>query len=181
MTAESYDQIRVWHQYHQSIGVSIFYLFVDGQAAHPEVQAQLALLPGVTVIPRDEQLVQRQAHSRIWNETWLAAFFHKPCNHELFVRQSLNMESKPPASSSANCSMPVTVEAEQFHVDVGVMIGAHNIWLSLCSHPSFLQLSCLHSLRWKAACTLYLPLQSLLRMNMHAARHIGGVYHQSAC
>lgn len=94
MTSESYDQIRVWHQYHQSIGVSIFYLFVDGQAAHPEVQAQLALLPGVTVIPRDEQLVERQAHSRIWNETWLAAFFHKPCNHELFVRQSLNMESE---------------------------------------------------------------------------------------
>ena len=28
----------------------------------------------------------------MWNETWLAAFFHKPCNHELFVRQSLNME-----------------------------------------------------------------------------------------
>ena len=97
MTSEGYDQIRVWHQYHQSIGVSIFYLFVDGQAAHPEVQARLALLPGVTVIPRDEQLVERQAHSRIWNETWLAAFFHKPCNHELFVRQSLNMESKAPA------------------------------------------------------------------------------------
>lgn len=94
MTSESYDQIRVWLQYHQSVGVSIFYLFVDGQAARPEVQAQLALLPGVTVIPRDEQLIERQAHSRIWNETWLAAFFHKPCNHELFVRQSLNMESE---------------------------------------------------------------------------------------
>ncbi|RZR70644.1 hypothetical protein BHM03_00000938 [Ensete ventricosum] len=30
--------------------------------------------------------------SRIWNETWLAAFFYKPCNYELFVKQSLNME-----------------------------------------------------------------------------------------
>ena len=94
MTSESYDQIRVWLQYHQTLGVSLFYLFVDGQAARPEVQAQLLLLPGVTVIPRDEELIERQAHSRIWNETWLAAFFHKPCNHELFVRQSLNMESK---------------------------------------------------------------------------------------
>ena len=94
MTSEPYEQIRVWLQYHQSIGVSIFYLFVDGQAARPEVQAQLSLLPGVTVIPRDEELIDRQAHSRIWNETWLAAFFHKPCNHELFVRQSLNMESE---------------------------------------------------------------------------------------
>lgn len=95
MTSEGYDQIKVWLQYHQTLGVSLFYLFVDGQAARPEVQAQLALLPGVTVIPRNEELIERQAHSRIWNETWLAAFFHKPCNHELFVRQSLNMESKP--------------------------------------------------------------------------------------
>ncbi len=98
MTSESYEQIRVWLQYHQSVGVSLFYLFVDGQAARPEVQAQLTLLPGVTVIPRNEELIERQAHSRIWNETWLAAFFHKPCNHELFVRQSLNMESESAAA-----------------------------------------------------------------------------------
>lgn len=31
-------------------------------------------------------------YSRIWNETWLAGFFYKPCNYELFVKQSLNME-----------------------------------------------------------------------------------------
>ena len=30
--------------------------------------------------------------SRIWNETWLTPFFFKPCNYELFVKQSLNME-----------------------------------------------------------------------------------------
>lgn len=30
--------------------------------------------------------------SRIWNETWLSGFFYKPCNYELFVKQSLNME-----------------------------------------------------------------------------------------
>lgn len=32
------------------------------------------------------------AISRIWNETWLSSFFYKPCNYELFVKQSLNME-----------------------------------------------------------------------------------------
>jgi hypothetical protein len=32
------------------------------------------------------------ASSRIWNETWLSGFFYKPCNYELFVKQSLNME-----------------------------------------------------------------------------------------
>jgi hypothetical protein len=56
------------------------------------VQARLRAVPGVTVVPRDEKLKNRHAQSRIWNETWLAAFFHKPCNHELFVLQSLNME-----------------------------------------------------------------------------------------
>ncbi|KAK4253835.1 hypothetical protein QN277_010459 [Acacia crassicarpa] len=30
--------------------------------------------------------------SRIWNESWLASLFYKPCNYELFVKQSLNME-----------------------------------------------------------------------------------------
>ncbi|PHU17462.1 Pyruvate kinase [Capsicum chinense] len=29
---------------------------------------------------------------KIWNETWLAGFFYLPCNYELFVKQTLNME-----------------------------------------------------------------------------------------
>ena len=57
-----------------------------------QVMAKLNKLPGVKAIPRDEKLKEKHAHSRIWNETWLSAFFHKPCNHELFVLQSLNME-----------------------------------------------------------------------------------------
>lgn len=55
----------------------------------------LALLPGVVVVRPGPELKHRQEHSRIWNETWLSAFFHKPCNHELFVHQSLNMEGAP--------------------------------------------------------------------------------------
>ena len=57
-----------------------------------QVTAKLREIPGVTAIPRDAALKKQHAESRIWNETWLAAFFHKPCNHELFVTQSLNME-----------------------------------------------------------------------------------------
>ncbi|URD91056.1 hypothetical protein MUK42_27863 [Musa troglodytarum] len=37
-------------------------------------------------------LLSLKPYPRIWNETWLAAFFYKPCNYELFVKQSLNME-----------------------------------------------------------------------------------------
>ena len=91
-TSEPYDQIRLWYEYHRSIGVSLFYLFVDGAAATPQVSARLRRLPGVVVVPRDADLKARHAASRVWNETWLSAFFHKPCNHELFVLQSLNME-----------------------------------------------------------------------------------------
>ncbi|CAI5465836.1 unnamed protein product [Closterium sp. Yama58-4] len=47
---------------------------------------------GVTVVQRTKELEDQQAKSRVWNETWLAFFFYKPCNYELFVRQSLNME-----------------------------------------------------------------------------------------
>jgi len=91
-TADKFRQIQLWTQYHRALGVSLFYLFVDGQAAQPDVMEQLRKLPGVRVVPRTPELAYKQEHSRAWNETWLAAFFHKPCNHELFVRQSLNME-----------------------------------------------------------------------------------------
>lgn len=91
-TADTFDQIHVWTQYHSALGVSLFILFVDGQAAQPDILAQLQELPNVLAVPRTPDLVYRQDHSRAWNESWLAAFFHKPCNHHLFVRQSLNME-----------------------------------------------------------------------------------------
>ena len=78
----------------------------------------VSLLQGVKVVYRTKELEEQQARrseffplsyfmahfsshseslhrltcSRIWNETWLAGFFYKPCNYELFVKQSLNME-----------------------------------------------------------------------------------------
>jgi Glycosyl transferase family 2 len=91
-TAESVSQIKLWMAYHRALGVSIYYLFVEGQASTPEAIAALRTEPGVTIIPGDEDLQSRHANSRIWKENWLSAFFNKPCNHELFVRQSLNME-----------------------------------------------------------------------------------------
>ncbi|KAL4450650.1 hypothetical protein ABPG77_001006 [Micractinium sp. CCAP 211/92] len=91
-TSDSLQQIRVWINYHRSIGVSTFYIFADGQAARPDNVAALRATPGVTVVLRDAELRKRHENSRIWKESWLSAFFHKPCNHELFVLQSLNME-----------------------------------------------------------------------------------------
>ena len=90
-TAESVDQIRLWLAYHRAIGVSVFYLFVEGQANSTVSIKMLRNEPGVSIIPNDYELQERHAKSRIWKEHWLSAFFNKPCNHELFVRQSLNM------------------------------------------------------------------------------------------
>lgn len=91
-TSAGLEQILPWLYYHKVIGVTTFFLFVEGKAAKPNVSAVLESIPGVKVIYRTRDLEEKQAKSRIWNETWLAGFFYKPCNYELFVKQSLNME-----------------------------------------------------------------------------------------
>ncbi|KHN13709.1 hypothetical protein glysoja_034019 [Glycine soja] len=91
-TSAGLEQILPWMFYHKVIGVTNFFLFVEGKAASPEVSNVLESIPGVKVIYRTKQLEEQQAKSRIWNETWLTGFFYKPCNYELFVKQSLNME-----------------------------------------------------------------------------------------
>ncbi|XP_008783217.1 glycosyltransferase-like At2g41451 [Phoenix dactylifera] len=91
-TSAGLEQILPWLYYHKVIGVTTFFLFVEGQAAKPNVSAVLESIPGVKIIYRTSELEEKQAKSRIWNETWLSGFFYKPCNYELFVKQSLNME-----------------------------------------------------------------------------------------
>ncbi|PON51203.1 Glycosyltransferase-like KOBITO [Trema orientale] len=91
-TSASLEQILPWMFYHKVLGVSTFFLFVEGKAASPDVSKVLESIPGVKVIYRTRELEEKQAKSRIWNETWLSSFFYKPCNYELFVKQSLNME-----------------------------------------------------------------------------------------
>jgi len=91
-TSAGLEQILPWLYYHRVIGVTNFFLFVESKAASPHSTAVLEAIPGVTVIHPTKELEDKQAKSRIWNETWLAGFFFKPCNYELFVKQSLNME-----------------------------------------------------------------------------------------
>uniref|UniRef100_A0A0D9Y5P2 Glycosyltransferase family 92 protein n=1 Tax=Oryza glumipatula TaxID=40148 RepID=A0A0D9Y5P2_9ORYZ len=91
-TSAGLHQILPWLYYHKVIGVSHFFLFVEGEAAKPAVTSVLESIRGVKIIYRTKELKEKQDRSRIWNETWLAGFFYKPCNYELFVKQSLNME-----------------------------------------------------------------------------------------
>eukprot|EP01018_Ginkgo_biloba_P031437 Gb_04570 [translate_table: standard] len=91
-TSAGVDQILPWIYYHKVIGVTNFFLFVEGKAASPNASAVLDSIPGVKVVHRTKELEEQQAKSRIWNETWLSSFFYRPCNYELFVKQSLNME-----------------------------------------------------------------------------------------
>ncbi|TVU23050.1 hypothetical protein EJB05_32780 [Eragrostis curvula] len=91
-TSAGLHQILPWLYYHKVIGVSHFILFVEGEASKPAVTSVLESIRGVKIIYRTQELKEKQDRSRIWNETWLAGFFYKPCNYELFVKQSLNME-----------------------------------------------------------------------------------------
>lgn len=91
-TAGSVDSTKLWIKYHSALGVSDFYLFTNGQADHESARKELSKWAGVKVFGNSPKLEHMKAHSRAWNESWLGAFFNKPCNHELFVMQTLNME-----------------------------------------------------------------------------------------
>ncbi|KAK9125140.1 hypothetical protein Scep_013986 [Stephania cephalantha] len=73
-TSAGLEQILPWLFYHKVIGVTTFYLFVEGKAASPLVSAVLESIP--PDMERDLAV----------------KLFYKPCNYELFVKQSLNME-----------------------------------------------------------------------------------------
>ncbi|KMT15105.1 hypothetical protein BVRB_3g062240 [Beta vulgaris subsp. vulgaris] len=91
-TSAGLEQILPWIFYHKVIGITNFFLFVEGKAAAPNVSKILESIPGVHIVYRTKELEEQQARSRIWNESWLSSFFYKPCNNELFVKQTLNME-----------------------------------------------------------------------------------------
>ncbi|EMS67033.1 hypothetical protein TRIUR3_19508 [Triticum urartu] len=67
-----------------------------GRKATGEAVSEVSNRPALTVHPIGWFCIHLSGscltHSRIWNETWLAGFFYKPCNHKLFLKQALNME-----------------------------------------------------------------------------------------
>ncbi|KAA8517172.1 hypothetical protein F0562_017465 [Nyssa sinensis] len=73
-TSAGLEQTLPWIFYHKVIGVTTFFLFVEGKAASPNVSKVLESISGVKVIYRTRELEEQQARSRIWNETWLASF-----------------------------------------------------------------------------------------------------------
>ena len=91
-TSGNVESTKLWIKYHSAIGVSDFYLFTNGQADHEAARHELEKWAGVKVFGNNYKLDHMKANSRAWNESWLGAFFNKPCNHELFVMQTLNME-----------------------------------------------------------------------------------------
>ncbi|GMI64771.1 KOBITO, ABA INSENSITIVE 8, ELONGATION DEFECTIVE 1 [Hibiscus trionum] len=112
-TSAGLEQILPWVFYHKVIGVSFFSLFVEGNAASPVVSKVLESIPGVKLIYRTKELEEQQAKSRIWNETWLSKFFYKPCNYELFVKQSLNMEMAIVMSRDAGMDWIIHLDTDE--------------------------------------------------------------------
>ncbi|XP_052170495.1 glycosyltransferase-like At2g41451 [Diospyros lotus] len=118
-TSAGLEQTLPWIFFHKVIGVSNFFLFVEGKAATPNVSKVLESIPGVNVIYRTRELEEQQARSRIWNETWLASFFYKPCNYELFVKQSLNMEMAIVMAREAGMDWIIHLDTDELIHPVG--------------------------------------------------------------
>ena len=57
---------------------------------------QQGTLPFAQVFLKDHKLAWWHRQSRAHHENWLQKFFGQPCNGELFVKQSLNMEGTLP-------------------------------------------------------------------------------------
>jgi hypothetical protein len=112
-TADSLGKIIDWVDYHKLIGVDDFFIFVEGKAAAPEVVEALHEIPGVRIWEPGEELDQKRAGSRIWKESWLGKFFNKPCNNELFVRQSLNMEIAIQTAQRENIDWHVHIDTDE--------------------------------------------------------------------
>ncbi|KAK9671126.1 hypothetical protein RND81_12G008400 [Saponaria officinalis] len=91
-TSAGLNRLLQWIFYHKAIGVSNFFLFVEGEAATLNSSKVLDSIPGVHAIPRTRELEEQQAKSRLWNDTRMTIFMNKPCNHRLFLKQNLNME-----------------------------------------------------------------------------------------
>ncbi len=56
-TSESFKQIKLWIDYHKSIGVNHFYLFVDGQVQQPpQICMPLCLQTAPGVLSRSQSV-----------------------------------------------------------------------------------------------------------------------------
>ncbi|XP_071687389.1 glycosyltransferase-like At2g41451 [Rutidosis leptorrhynchoides] len=91
-TSAGLEQILPWIFYHKVIGATSFILFVEGKAATASVSKVIESIPEVKLVHRTKELEEEQEKSRMWNETYMARYFYKPCNYELFVKQYLNTE-----------------------------------------------------------------------------------------
>nr|GEZ62684.1 glycosyltransferase-like At2g41451 [Tanacetum cinerariifolium] len=91
-TSAGLEQILPWIYYHKVVGVTNFFLFVEGKSATAGVSKVLESIPGVKLVHRTKELEEEQAKSRMWNEAPMSRYFYKPCNYELFVKQYLNTE-----------------------------------------------------------------------------------------
>ncbi|KAL6498486.1 Glycosyltransferase-like KOBITO 1 [Orobanche hederae] len=77
-TSAGLDQILSWIFYHKGVKL------INRTRDLEEQQANMSDYSSLTTI---------FMRVRLWTEPWLEPFFHKPCNYELSVKQTLNMES----------------------------------------------------------------------------------------
>ena len=136
-TADSLGKILDWVDYHKLMGVDDFFVFVEGKASAPEVVEALRLESGVRVWEPNAALDAQRAKSRIWKESWLGKFFDKPCNNELFVRQSLNMEIAIQTAQREKIDWHVHIDTDELlHPAGSVAYSVKDVLCLLYTSPS---------------------------------------------
>ncbi|KAK1428870.1 hypothetical protein QVD17_17710 [Tagetes erecta] len=112
-TSDGLEQILQWIYYHKFIGVTNFFLFVEGNASIPHVSKVLQSIQNVKLVHRTKELEEEQAKSRMWNETWMSRYLYKPCNYELFVKQYLNMEMAIDMAREARMDWIIHIDTDE--------------------------------------------------------------------
>ncbi|KVH94763.1 hypothetical protein Ccrd_003165 [Cynara cardunculus var. scolymus] len=101
-TSAGLEQILPWIFYHKVIGVSTFFLFVEGKAASPTVSKVLESIPEVKVIYRTRELEAQQAKRGMMQEEanldWILhldtdELIHPAGTREYSLRKLLSDES----------------------------------------------------------------------------------------
>ncbi|KAA3464210.1 glycosyltransferase-like KOBITO 1 [Gossypium australe] len=90
------------------------------------------------IIYQTKELEEQQAKSRIWNETWLSSFFYKPCNYELFVKQSLNMENAISMARDAGMDWIIHLDTDELIYPAGA--SEYSLRQLLLDLPSYVDL-----------------------------------------
>ncbi|KAL3695550.1 hypothetical protein R1sor_009626 [Riccia sorocarpa] len=120
-TSADLNVLLPWIFYHRLLGVEIFYIFVEGELQLPENHFILKSIPGVKVNSPTNKLREKQIKSVVWKGDWLSNYQYKPCNHQLYIRQTFNLEAATSVAKRAGMKWILHLSVDELIVPGGVI------------------------------------------------------------